>query len=58
MTKALENLFSANHRAQMIARYGYTDAMLITVKELEYRQGQTKEASAEKEQIDVSVSKY
>jgi hypothetical protein len=34
MTKYFDNLFSANHRALMIARHGGTEAMWIAVKEL------------------------
>lgn len=30
-----DNLFSANHRSAMIARYGYTEAMRITIEDLE-----------------------
>jgi hypothetical protein len=31
-----DNLFSANHRSNMIARYGYTTAMSVTLDDLCY----------------------
>lgn len=35
MTKSRrDNLFSADHRNIMIAKYGYTDAMLIKIEDL------------------------
>lgn len=32
--KFFDNLFSANHRNTMIATYGYTEAMRITINDL------------------------
>ena len=29
-----DNLFSANHRNQMVNQYGYTEAMTVTIEEL------------------------
>lgn len=33
--QAKDNLFSANHRNAMLTRYNYTDALFVTVGELE-----------------------
>jgi len=38
-----DNLFSANHRSAMIDRYGYTEAMTITIEELENGHSQEQE---------------
>ena len=35
----VQNLFSANHRNAMIQKYGYTQAMTITVDELNFQFG-------------------
>jgi hypothetical protein len=32
--EAKQNLFSANHRGQMIAKYDYTEAMRIKIEDL------------------------
>lgn len=32
--QAKDNLFSANHRNQMLVQYGYTEAQSITINEL------------------------
>ena len=32
--RAKDNIFNADHRSKMIAQYGYTDAMFVTVDDL------------------------
>jgi hypothetical protein len=33
----LDNLFSGNHRTNMIAKYGWTEALDITIDELNFQ---------------------
>lgn len=37
--QAFDNLFNANHRNEMISRYGHSDAMVATIDDLHYLRG-------------------
>lgn len=38
-----DNLFSANHRKNIVTRYGYTQAMILTVEDLQKEYEKRKE---------------
>ncbi len=36
-TQFIDNLFSGNHRTNMMAKYGYTEALDLTVDDLNFQ---------------------